>query len=184
MDPAAPKGPDDPLPESLDGCPDSALPSQWLPSPSGLPAVAGLRLLLSDGFAALGEHLAADGDRAPGWEQRPARSVPHPVEECAAVCGLDEDAAALHWKPVRFKAAAAELGGSGLVLRADRAGAGRSLFLPGTRQGRKPTRLPADASKPVLLPPAREHRSTTHPVAVPSGPLPLHFADAWEGRNG
>lgn len=199
VDPAALKGVDDPLLESLDVYLDSPLPSQWLPSPSGLPAVADLRLLLSDEFAALGEHLAADGDRSPGWEQHPALSIPHLVEECATAYGVGEDAAALYlmllalpdpadrnikawtgWKPDRFKAAVAELSGSGRVLRADRGRAGRSLFLPGAWQERKPPRLPIEASKLGLLPLARERRSTSHMAAVPSGPLPALFMRAWE----
>ncbi|GAA1163797.1 hypothetical protein GCM10009654_20710 [Streptomyces hebeiensis] len=83
LDPAALKGPDDPLLQSLDDYLDSLFPSQWLPSPSGLPALADLRLLLSEDFGALGEHLAADATRVTGWEQHPARAVPRLVEECA-----------------------------------------------------------------------------------------------------
>ncbi|MFD5427513.1 hypothetical protein, partial [Streptomyces sp. NPDC127084] len=83
VDPAALKGPDDPLLDALDGYLDSVLPSQWLPSPSGLPALADLRPRLSGDFAALGEHLCTGGERLPGWEQDPARSVPHLVVECA-----------------------------------------------------------------------------------------------------
>lgn len=177
------------------------LPSQWLPSPSGLPALADLRLLLSDDFAALGEHLASDGERPPGWEQDPTRSVPHLVEECAKAFGLSEDAAALYlmllalpdptdrnvkawtgWKPTRFKEAEAELGASGRVLRAVRPRAGRSLFLPGAWQERKPPRLPIEVAKLGLLPLAREHRSTSHMAAVSSAPLPTLFTRAWERR--
>ncbi|MET8948532.1 hypothetical protein ABZX30_34675 [Streptomyces sp. NPDC004542] len=200
VDPAALKGPDDPLLDTLDTYLDSVLPSQWLPSPSGLPAVADLRLLLSDGFAALGAHLLTDGERAPGWEQNPARSVPHLVEDCAEAFGLGKDAACLYlmllalpdptdrnvkawtgWKPSRFKNAKAELHASGRVLRALRSRAGRSLFLPGAWQERKPPRLPIEASKLGLLPLAREYRSTSHLTAVPSAPLPVLFTRAWEG---
>ncbi|MFF4952202.1 hypothetical protein [Streptomyces chattanoogensis] len=203
VDPAALKGPDDPLLASLDTYLDSPLPSQWLPSPSGLPAVADLRLLLSDDFAALGAHLATDDGRTPGWEQHPVRSVPHLIEACAKTCGLGEDPAALYlmllalpdptdrnvrtwtaWSPARFKAAVAELAASGLVVRGDRPRAGRSLFLPGTWQERKSPRLPIETTKLGLLPLAREHRSTSHMAAVPSGPLPALFERAWEGRTG
>ncbi|MEU9862448.1 hypothetical protein AB0D99_16415 [Streptomyces sp. NPDC047971] len=202
VDPAAIKGPDDPLLDTLDAYLDSVLPSQWLPSPSGLPALADLRLLLSDDFAALGKHLAADGERPPGWEQDPTRSVPHLVEECATAFGLGGDAAALYlmllalpdptdrnvkawtgWKPARFKAAEAELGASGRVVRAARPRAGRSLFLPGAWQERKPPRLPIEVAKLGLLPLAREHRSTSHMAAVPSAPLPTLFTRAWEVRR-
>ncbi|MDF3140018.1 MULTISPECIES: hypothetical protein [unclassified Streptomyces] len=200
VDPAALKGPGDPLLDALDAYLDSVLPSQWLPSPSGLPALADLRLLLSDDFAALGEHLVTDGERPLGWEQDPSRSVPHLVEECAKAFGLGQDAASLYlmllalpdpsdrnvkawtgWKAGRFKEAEAELGASGRVLRAVRPRAGRSLFLPGAWQERKPPRLPIEASKLGLLPLAREHRSTSHLAAVPSAPLPMLFTRAWEG---
>lgn len=203
VDPAALKGPDDPVLASLDAYLDSPLPSPWLPSPSGLPAVADLRLLLSDDFAALGEHLANDDGRTPGWEQHPARSVPHLIETCTGACGLGEDPAALYlmllalpdptdrnvrawtaWSPSRFKEAVAELAASGLVVRGDRPRAGRSLFLPGTWQERKSPRLPIETAKLGLLPLAREHRSTSHMAAVPSGPLPALFERAWEGRTG
>ncbi|MGW2640201.1 hypothetical protein [Streptomyces sp. NPDC001348] len=200
VDPAALDGPDDPLLDALDTYLDSVLPSQWLPSPSGLPAVADLRLLLSDDFAALGTHLLTDGERSPGWEQDPARSVPHLVEDCAEAFGLGRDAASLYlmllalpdpsdrnvkawtgWQPGRLRKAEAELHASGRVLRALRSRAGRSLFLPGAWQERKPPRLPVEASKLGLLPLAREHRSTSHLAAVPYAPLPLLFTRAWEG---
>ncbi|MEU2060919.1 hypothetical protein [Streptomyces sp. NPDC013455] len=200
VDPAALTGPGDPLLDTLDAYLDSVLPSQWLPAPSGLPALADLRLLLSDDFAALGEHLVTDGERPPGWEQHPVRSVPHLVEDCARTLGLGEDAASLYlmllalpdptdrnvrvwtgWKPRRFREAEAELGASGRVLRAVRPRAGRSLFLPGAWQERKPPRLPIEASKLTWLPLAREHRSTSHLAAVPSVPLPTLFTRAWEG---
>ncbi|MGW2257543.1 hypothetical protein ACWCXE_06670 [Streptomyces sp. NPDC001780] len=87
------------------------------------------------------------------------------------------------WKPARFRAAVAELGASPLVVRGTRPRAGRSLFLPGAWQERKPPRLPIEAVKLGLLPLAREHRSTAHMAAVPSAPLPTLFARAWQGRQ-
>ncbi|MER5480615.1 hypothetical protein ABT026_27125 [Streptomyces sp. NPDC002734] len=39
------------------------------------------------------------------------------------------------------------------------------------------------ASMCGLLPPAGEHRSTSHLAAVPSVPLPTAFARAWEGAR-
>ncbi|MGP3974365.1 hypothetical protein ACTWQF_10175 [Streptomyces sp. 8N114] len=208
VEPSLLKGADDPLLDTLDAYLDSVLPSQWLPAPGGLPALADLRLLLDDGFAALGTHLSADEGAAPGWEQHPARSVPHLVAECATRHGLDEDAAALHlmllalpdptdrnvkqwtgWKPARFKAACAALDRTGLVVRAARPRAGRSLFLPGPWQETKPPRLPVESARRALLPLTREHRSTAHMAAVPSCPVPELFERAWgatadRGRRG
>lgn len=202
VDPAAVKGPDDPLLDTLDDYYDATLPSQVVPSGSGLPALADLRLLLSDDFAALGAHLAADADLAPGWEQHPARSVPHLVEECAETHRLGEDAAALYlmllalpdpsdrnvkewtgWKPARFKAAVAELGGSGLVLNATRARAGRSLFVHGAWREYKAPRLPIEVPKIRLLPLAEERRSTANMAVVPSGPVPVLFDRAWRNAR-
>ncbi|NBE56016.1 hypothetical protein GUY60_32185, partial [Streptomyces sp. YC537] len=198
VDPAQLKGADDPLLDTLDAYLDSVLPSQWLPTPGGLPALADLRLLLDDGFAALGTHLSADEGAAPGWEQHPARSVPHLVAECAARHGLGEDAAALHlillalpdptdrnvkqwtgWKPARFKSACTALESTGLFVRAARPRAGRSIFLPGPWQETKPPRLPVESARRTLLPLTREHRSTVHMAAVPSCPLPELFERAW-----
>ncbi|GAA2252761.1 hypothetical protein GCM10010402_04910 [Actinomadura luteofluorescens] len=198
VDPAAVKGPDDPLLDILDDYYDATLPSQVVPGGSGLPALADLRLLLSDDFAALGAHLAGDADLAPGWEQHPARSVPQLVEECAETHRLGEDAAALYlmllalpdpsdrnvkewtgWKPARFKAAVAELGGTGLVLSATRARAGRSLFVHGAWREHKAPRLPIEVPKIRLLPMADERRSLANMAAVPSGPVPVLFDRAW-----
>ncbi|GAA2061093.1 hypothetical protein GCM10009801_03150 [Streptomyces albiaxialis] len=203
VDPALLKGADDPLLDALDAYLDSVLPSQWLPTPAGLPALADLRLLLDDGFAVLGEHLRADPSAAPGgWEQDPTRSVPHLVAECAARHGLDEDAAALYlmllalpdptdrnvkqwtgWKPARFKAACDALDGTGLVVRTVRPRAGRTLFLRGPWQETKPPRLPVESGRRALLPLTAEHRATAHMAAVPSCPVPELFVRAWESPN-
>ncbi|MGW3769045.1 hypothetical protein [Actinomadura verrucosospora] len=202
VDPAAVKGPDDPLLDALDDYYDATLPSQAVPGDSGLPTLADLRLLLSDDFAALGAHLASDADLAPGWEQHPARSVPQLLEECAETHRLGEDAAALYlmllalpdpsdrnvkewtgWKPARFKAAVAELGGSGLVLSATRARAGRSLFVHGAWREYKAPRLPIEVPKIRLMPLADEHRSLANMAAVPSGPVPALFERAWRNAR-
>ncbi|MFF4540046.1 hypothetical protein [Streptomyces aureus] len=198
VDPAALTGPEDPLLDRLDAYLDGAQPSQWLPGPSGLPGLADLRMLLSPGFAELGAHLTADDGRVTGWEQHPGRSVPRLVEECSMAYGLGADAAALYlmllalpdptdrnvkqwteWRPARFKAAHTELAASGRVIRADRARAGRTLFLPGPWQEAKAPRLPLERSKQQLLPNAREHRSTTHTAVVPHLPIPVLFERAW-----
>ncbi|MBO8195951.1 hypothetical protein ITI46_30530 [Streptomyces oryzae] len=203
VDPARLSGPEDPILEALDTYLDSVLPSQWLPTSSGLPAQADLRLLLSEDFAALGAHLAADAEAPAGWEQHPSRSVPQLVTRCAEQHGLSEDAAALHlmllalpdptdrnvkawtgWKPARFKEAAAELAATPLVLRATRPRAGRSLFVPGHWHERKPPRLPLEATKLPHLPQAANHRSTSHLAAVPSMPVPLLFERRFGGLSG
>ncbi|MGP3978116.1 hypothetical protein ACTWQF_29675 [Streptomyces sp. 8N114] len=203
VDPAHLAGAEDPILEALDAYLDSALPSQWLPTLSGLPALADLRLLLSEDFAALGAHLAAEADAPAGWEQHPVRSVPQLVSRCAEQHGLSEDAAALHlmllalpdptdrnvkawtgWKAARFKEAVAELGATPLVLRGTRPRAGRSLFVPGPWHERKSPRLPLEAVKLPHLPQAANRRSTSHLAAVPSMPVPLLFERQFERQFG
>ncbi|MBQ0867698.1 hypothetical protein [Streptomyces sp. RK75] len=203
VDPDQLSGADDPVLEALDTYLDSVLPSQWLPTPSGLPALADLRLLLSEDFAALGAHLAADAEQPPGWEQYPVRSVPQLVTRCAEQHGLSEDAAALQlmllalpdptdrrvkawtdWKPARFKEAAAELAATPLVLLATRPRAGRSLFVPGLWHERTSPRLPLEAAKLPHLPQAANHRSTSHLAVVPSMPVPLLFERRLDGLSG
>ncbi|UNZ18798.1 hypothetical protein [Streptomyces sp. 891-h] len=203
VDPDRLSGADDPVLEALDTYLDSVLPSQWLPTPSGLPALADLRLLLSEDFAALGAHLAADAEVPAGWEQHPARSAPRLVTRCAEQYGLSEDAAALHlmllalpdptdrkvkewtgWKPARFKEAAAQLGATPLVSRAARSRAGRGLFVPGLWHERTSPRLPLEAVKLPHLPQAANHRSTSHVAVVPSMPVPVLFERRLEGLAG
>ncbi len=199
VDPAQLAGPDDPVLRALDDYLEGLYPSQWLPAPSGLPALADLRLLLSEDFAALGVHLEADRDLPAGWEQHPARSVPHLVERCARHHGLGEDAAALYlmllalpdptdrrvkewtgWKPARFKAATAELAATPLVVRASRDRAGRALFVPGPWQERPAPNLPLEAAKLALLPALGSRRAAGHLAAVPAVPVPLLFERAWD----
>ncbi|MEU2084730.1 hypothetical protein ABZ569_23085 [Streptomyces albus] len=199
VDPAQLAGPDDPVLRALDDYLEGLYPSQWLPAPSGLPALADLRLLLSEDFAALGAHLEADRYLPAGWEQHPARSVPQLVERCARHHGLGEDAAALYlmllalpdptdrwvkewtgWKPARFKAATAELAATPLVVRASRARAGRALFVPGPWQERPAPNLPLEAAKLALLPPLGSRRAAGHLAAVPAVPVPVLFERAWE----
>ncbi|MFF3333430.1 hypothetical protein ACFYWX_28420 [Streptomyces sp. NPDC002888] len=202
VDPALLTGADDPVLCRLEEYLDSVLPSQWLPAPYGLPGLVDLRTLLSADFAALGEHLAAEEGRDSGWEQDPSRSVPHLVEECRRSYGLGADAAALYlmvlalpdptdrnvrqwtaWKNARFKAAHTELAASGRVGRADRARAGRTLFLPGAWQETKAPRLPVERAKFQLLPHAKEHRSTAHTAVVPMMPVPVLFERAWAAQT-
>ncbi|KAB1986994.1 hypothetical protein [Streptomyces triticiradicis] len=199
--PAALTGPDDPVLDRLDAYFDAVLPSRWLPTLSGLPGLADPRALLSPDFAELGAHLTATDGRVTGWEQDPARSVPHLVEACATAYGLGADAAAPYlmllalpdptdrnvkqwtgWKPARFKAAHTELAASGRVVQTTRARAGRTLFLPGPRQEAKEPRLPLERAKSSLLPYAREHRSTAHTAVVPCVPVPVLFERAWARR--
>ncbi|ARF53504.1 hypothetical protein [Streptomyces gilvosporeus] len=186
--------------DALDDYLDLPERARWYPGPGGLPAVVDLRMLLAGGFAALAEHLAADAARTAGWEQDPRRSVPDLVAEAAGELQLSEDAAALYlmlaalpdptdknvrewtgWKPPRLKALQDALpGAAGLVVRAKRARAGRSLFLPGAWVALKKPRLPLEAIKLPLLPAAAEGRSAAHAAVVPHVPVPQLFTQAWQ----
>lgn len=195
-------GADDPVLDALDDYHDRLQPSQALPAGSGLPALTDLRILLSGDLHALGRHLAADADRTPGWEQDPRRSAPDVVAACAADLGLSADAAALYlmllalpdptdrrvrqwtgWSPAALKAARHEVLGTGLVVEARRARAGRSLFLPGPWLELKVPRLPVEAGKLALLPGDPARASAAHTVVVPSRPLPALFAEAWQAAR-
>ncbi|WP_354644599.1 hypothetical protein [Kitasatospora camelliae] len=196
--PGALTGPEDPALDALDDYLDQLKPSQWLPAPSGLPAVADLRLLLSDGFGELATHLAADPGREPGWEQDPRRSVPHLVARSADLLGLTPDAAALHlmllalpdptdrrvrlwtgWSAARHRTIGAELTDADLVVPDTRPRAGRRLFLPGPWLEPRAPRLPIEASKLALLPLAADRVSASHTPVVPSCPLPALFESAF-----
>ncbi|WP_328952631.1 hypothetical protein [Kitasatospora purpeofusca] len=191
-------GADDPALDALDDYYDRLKPSQARPAGSGLPALADLRILLSGDLEALGHHLAADADRAPGWEQDPRRSAPDVVAACASALDLPTDAAALYlmllalpdptdrqvrqwtgWTPAALKAAQQRLCATGRVVTARRPRAGRTLFLPGPWLDLKAPRLPVEAAKLAHLTLAPERASTAHTVLVPTRPLPTVFTTAW-----
>ncbi|SDS65893.1 hypothetical protein SAMN05216371_0360 [Streptomyces sp. TLI_053] len=191
-------GADDPVLDALDDYYDRLKPSQARPSGSGLPALADLRILLSGDLAALGHHLAADADRAPGWEQDPRRSAPDVVAACADALDLTSDAAALYlmllalpdptdrqvrqwtgWTPAVLTAAGQGLSATGRVVTARRSRAGRTLVLPGPWLDLKAPRLPVEAAKLAHLTLAPERASTAHTVLVPTRPLPTLFTTAW-----
>ncbi|MGW2547872.1 hypothetical protein ACWC5I_45150 [Kitasatospora sp. NPDC001574] len=134
---------------------------------------------------------AADSDVS--WPHHPQVSVPDLVAEVAKSHELGEDAAALYlqllalpdptdrnaarwtgWKPARLKRARAELAGSGLVLEAKRARAGRTLFLPGGWQEAKTPALPAETWKAGL------YELPTHRTALPRHAVPELFTRAWQ----
>ncbi|MGA5699097.1 DNA-binding protein [Peterkaempfera bronchialis] len=166
------------------------------------PVEVALRTALSDRFAAL---LADPGDPAAGerdadgtwWPQDPTRSVPELVAEAAGEHGLGADAAALYlmllampdptdratarwtgWKPRRLKAARAELAGSGLVVEASRARAGRSLFLPGGWVALRSPHLPLELWKLPLFDLAEGH--SPDGAVVPLEPHADLYRRAWQ----
>ncbi|GAA3444969.1 hypothetical protein [Planomonospora venezuelensis] len=172
-----------------------------------LPEAMALRLARDPRLEAL---LAEPGDPAAGeraadgtwWPQDPARSVPELVAEAAEENGLGRDAAALYlallampdptdrnvarwtgWKPARFKAARAELAGTGLVVEERRVRAGRSLFLPGDwadpgAPQHPKAHLPLEEWKLPLLDLVR-NRTAQLSVIVPAEPAAALYARAW-----
>ncbi|NUR89703.1 MAG: DNA-binding protein, partial [Nonomuraea sp.] len=163
------------------------------------PVVAALRTALDPRFEAL---LADPGDPEQGerdpdgtwWPQDPTRSVPHLVVEAAKEHGLGEDAAAYYlmllampdpadrdvarwtgWKPARLKAAREELADTDLVVRAVRARAGRSLFLPGGWSEQPAPRLPVEHWKLSLF---DTITGLLTPI-VPPEPVAALYARAW-----
>ncbi|WP_231509964.1 DNA-binding protein [Streptosporangium roseum] len=169
-------------------------------SEGSFPAEVALRTACDPRFEAL---LADPGDPAEGerdadgtwWPQDPTRSVPELVVEAAKEHGLGEDAAALYltllampdptdrnvarwtgWKPARLKEARAELAATDLVVEANRARAGRSLFLPGGWTELKAPCLPLEQWKLPLFDPAGS-RSTP---LVPIQPAADLYRRAWQ----
>ncbi|MDT0320742.1 hypothetical protein [Streptomyces millisiae] len=129
---------------------------------------------------------------AEGYAQDPSRSVPELVAEAAARLGLSADAAAGYlqllalpdptdrnrarwtgWKPARIRRANAELAATDLVVTAQRARAGRRLFLPGGWADHKAPLLPVETWKEPLYRP----RPVTY--GVPHLPVPELFERAW-----
>ncbi|SCL21595.1 hypothetical protein GA0074692_1211 [Micromonospora pallida] len=166
------------------------------------PMEVALRLVRDPRFAALlgdpgepaGGARAADGT---WWAQDPTRSVPDLVAEVAGEHGLGTDAAALYlmllampdptdrqtakwtgWKPVRLKAARAELASTDLVLEASRSRAGRSLFLPGPWLERGSGQAPIEGWKVALFDLAPDGTAGLG-VTVPLEPAADLYRRAW-----
>jgi hypothetical protein len=87
------------------------------------------------------------------------------------------------WTPQRHRRAAAELLAGGLVVRARRARAQRSLFLPGEWLSARPPDLPLEAWKAPLYDLERGSRGDelrgALPCVLPQAPLHELFATAW-----
>ncbi|MEU5096744.1 DNA-binding protein [Streptomyces sp. NPDC020996] len=166
-------------------------------------AEVALSLVRDPRFAALladpGEPIAGErGKDGTWWPQDPSRSVPDLVTEAAGEYGIGEDAAALYlmllalpdptdrmtarwtgWKPARLKAARTELAATDLVIGADRARAGRSLFLPGGWVERSAPRLPLERWKLPLYD-AVNGEHTPFAALVPTQPAADLFRRAWQ----
>lgn len=166
-----------------------------------------LRLVHDRLFAELladpGDPVAGERDEdGQWWPQDPARSVPGLVGEAAERYGIGEDAAVLYltllampdptdrnvarWTgwgarrggTARLRAARAELAATDLVVVGSRAGAGRSLFLPGgwTRLG-KP-HLPLERWKLPMYDALDGERAVLG-VVVPTRPVAGLYREAW-----
>ncbi len=130
---------------------------------------ASLRLLLSDGLAALMDAIDSETLPAGRFAQDPTVSVPDLVEAVVAEYGLPTDAAAYYlqllalpdptdrrvtewngWKTARLTAARKALAATDLVVEAKRERAGRSVFLPGGWLAFTAPNLPIEAWKTSL----------------------------------
>ena len=182
---------------------DPHLPALRGDAQQPFPAELSLRLALDSRFAALlddpGEPIAGGRDKdGCWWPQDPSRSVPGLVTEVAKEHGLGDDAAALYlmlltmpdptdrnvarwtgWKPVRSKAARAELAATDLVVEAERARAGRSLFLPGGWAAMAAPLLPLEQWK-LSMYELVSGQSASLGVGVPIEPVAGLYATAWQ----
>nr|WSW63587.1 DNA-binding protein [Streptomyces sp. NBC_00998] len=152
-------------------------------------------LLADPGAPAAGAAVDKDGT---WWPQDPSRSVPELVAEVSGAHGLGADAAALYlallampdptdrnvarwtgWKPVRLKAARAELAATELVVTASRTRAGRSLFLPGGWAEMSSPVLPVEQWKLPMYGLAPGGRPVLG-VLVPDEPAAELYRRAWQ----
>ncbi|MEU8824910.1 DNA-binding protein [Streptomyces sp. NPDC048636] len=184
---------------------DPYLPALRLDDQRPFAAEAALRLARDARFAALladsGDPLAGErGKDGTWWPQDPARSVPELVTEAAKKYGIGVDAAVLYlmllampdptdrmtarwtgWKPVRLKAARAELAATDLVVEATRTRAGRSLFLPGGWVEASASRVPLERWKlPLFADVASDGVDTPFGVVVPTEPVAELYRRAWQ----
>ncbi|MFJ8982810.1 hypothetical protein ACIRJ2_39470, partial [Streptomyces sp. NPDC102282] len=140
------------------------------------------------------------GDLPPGrYESDPRACVPDLLADVAHALDLSEDAAALYlqllllpvpsdrnvrcwnaWRPIRHKAAAADLLARGLVVEDRRARAGRSLFLPGPWAHAKKPLPPMESWKaPLIGAQLSKDCSEVRDLGLLPGTLPELFTEAW-----
>ncbi|MGW8777892.1 hypothetical protein ACWGNM_07435 [Streptomyces sp. NPDC055796] len=143
---------------------------------------------------------------AGAYEADPRQSCPELVVRVSGRLGVGADAAALYlqlatlaaptdrnvrrwngWSPKRHAAAHTELLGTGRVVEAKRARAGRTLFLPGEWIELKSPHLPLEAAKPAahaVRPLGRGRIRGPFGRILPTAPLHEMFAAAWERESG
>ncbi len=164
--------------------------------------VAAIELLRSAGYAAMAGRVRTTPVPDGGFEANPAHAAPALVQEVQATLTLSGDAAVLYlqllalseptdrnlrrwsgWTLQRHRRATAEVLAGGLVVRARRARAQRSLFLPGEWLSAGPPDLPLEAWKAPLYGLERDSRGHelrgALPRVLPQAPLHELFAAAW-----
>ncbi|MGW3497372.1 hypothetical protein [Streptomyces sp. NPDC001020] len=140
------------------------------------------------------------------YEADPRQSCPELVARAAKELGVGADAAALHlqlatlaaptdrnvrrwngWSTKRHAEVRAELLGTGAVVEAKRARAGRTLFLPGEWTELKAPHLPLEAAKltpHAVRPLWRNEIHSPFGRVLPTAPLHEMFAAAWDRERG
>ncbi|MET9961363.1 hypothetical protein ABZ128_20305 [Streptomyces sp. NPDC006326] len=143
---------------------------------------------------------------AGAYEADPRQSCPELVERAAKALGVGADAAALYlqvatlaaptdrnvrrwngWSAKRHAEARTELLGTGAVVEAKRARAGRSVFLPGDWTELKAPHLPLETAKLAthLVRPLWGGRiHSPFGRILPTAPLHEMFTEAWERLHG
>ncbi|MEV6578729.1 hypothetical protein AB0M92_11280 [Streptomyces sp. NPDC051582] len=143
---------------------------------------------------------------AGAYEADPRQSCPELLARVAEQLGAGADAAALYlqlatlaaptdrnvrrwndWSAKRHAAARTELLGTGRVVEAKRARAGRTLFLPGEWTEPGSPHLPLEASKlaaHAVRPLPRNRILSPFGRVLPTAPLHEMFAAAWERESG
>ncbi|MFE7216631.1 hypothetical protein ACFU93_43795 [Streptomyces sp. NPDC057611] len=159
-------------------------------------------LLVGGGLDRMKRRAALGAVPVGAYEADPRQSCPELVERAAKELDVGADAAALYlqlatlaaptdrnirrwngWSTKRHAEVRAELLGTGAVVEAKRARAGRTLFLPGDWTELKAPHLPLETAKlaaHAIRPLWRNEIHSPFGRVLPTAPLHEMFADAWE----
>ncbi|MFD3696873.1 hypothetical protein ACFWUZ_12095 [Streptomyces sp. NPDC058646] len=162
-------------------------------------------LLAGGGLERMMRRAASGAVPAGAYEADPRRSCPELVERAARELGAGPDAAALYlqlatlaeptdrnvrrwngWSAKRHAEVRRELLGTGAVLEAKRARAGRTLFLPGDWTELKAPHLPLETAKLATHRVRPRYGNQIHGPferILPTAPLHEMFTEAWERRS-
>ena len=164
-------------------------------------AFEAMRLVLSDGYAAMIAHIEKTEVPEGEYEVNPLHSVPELVTKVGKKFDVDEDAAVLYlqslallnpttkavrgwngWTAACYKKAAAQLADRKLLIEAKRSRAGRTFFLPGGWEALKTPHAPTETWKLGMYGITRDKEGLQSVLPRHHMLRPVHeiFAEAWK----